>query len=121
VPAVVLVSVEPLAYREAIAGALRLLRPGVAVVEAARADRDAAIARLRPALVVCNGAAAAGAAAVWLQLYPGGGDGALLVEAGRARRVAAPGLDGLVALVDRAAARGPSPAAGRPGGGAPGP
>lgn len=70
----VLVVNELRAYREALAGALTHLRPGLRVQLLEPAVLDDTAAQLRPALVVCSqlSAAAGTHAGAWLLLYPEG-------------------------------------------------
>jgi hypothetical protein len=69
----VLVANEPNVYREAIAEALRELRPHVEVSTAEPGDLDREIGRLEPHLVVCSRiSTAVEAVRAWVLLYPDG-------------------------------------------------
>ncbi len=76
----VLVANEPRAYREALAGALTHLRPGLRVQLLEPAVLDDTAAQLRPALVVCSqlSAAVRTHAGAWLLLYPEGAERAAI-------------------------------------------
>ena len=102
----VLIANEPRAYREVLAAALPELRPGLRVERADPADLDAAVARLRPALVVCSRLTEAvrSSAPSWIVLYPGGENRADARVGGAERTVAHPALDDVLALVDAALA-----------------
>ena len=67
-----LVANEPRSYRQAIAAALRQLRPHVEVVAVEPDEMDRCIARLRPDLVICSRLTEAVEAVplCWVLLYP---------------------------------------------------
>ena len=108
-PLRVVVAHEPRAYREALAAALRELRPALDVAVVEPADLAAAVAGRPPDLLVCDGSdeRAMARARAWVLLYPGGArrvetsvDGERTVAAGLC-------LAGLLALVDRVGERVP--------------
>ena len=101
----VLVANAPRLHREAFAAALGRLRPGAEVVAVAPASLAAEVGRRRPDAVVCGRPPAEGEAAVpvWVQLYPGGADVAVVRAGGEATARARPTLAELAALLDRAA------------------
>jgi len=80
-----LVGNEPCAYREALAGALQLLRPELDVRLVAPEELDGAVRELRPHLVVCSRLSRAirSGPVVWVLLYPDGQGQAVLSLAGR--------------------------------------
>ncbi len=102
----IIIANEPRAYREAIAAVFAQLRPHAEVLLVEPDELDGCLARLAPQLVLYSRASAAveGGAAGWVLLHP---DGAARVEvavAGRRESLGGIELDGLLALVDRAAA-----------------
>ncbi len=110
-PPRVVVAHEPRAYREALAAALAVLRPGAEVLAVDPEALDRAVARSAPALVFCGELTAAvrAAAAAWVVLCP---EGAAVVATNLAEeRDAAPdlGLARALALLDLAAGLAPAP------------
>jgi hypothetical protein len=98
----ILFSNQPLAYREAMAAAVQMLRPATEVTVGDPHDLDAEIDRLQPQLVVCNGLtdSVRHRALAWVVLYP---DGQSLVTcniAGREHHSAGIDLSGLLWVVD---------------------
>jgi hypothetical protein len=100
----IVVGIEPRAYREAIAAALATERPQDEVVAVEPGALDAALATLRPDLVICSRlTAAVERGAAWIELYPGGSSGAN-VGIGRERtQLSELDLPALTRLIDRAA------------------
>lgn len=104
-PIRILVAHEPPACREALAAAIRLLRPGAEVTQAIPADADAAILRDRPDLVFCSRLSDAVRCRVgaWALIRPG--ERRRVVTCVVGERAAADDLDlaATLALVDRVA------------------
>jgi hypothetical protein len=102
----VLVAHEPRAYREALAAALRALRPEAEVVVVEPQDLDGEASRRRPDLVFCSrlGEPVRSRARAWALLYPGGARRVETCVAGRRAAAADLGLAAALALLDRAAA-----------------
>lgn len=99
----VLVANGPLAYRGAIAEALRCLRPDAEVVDTDPEDLPTEASHLRPHLVVGDDRSAleSSGAPAWILLYP---DGACRVEicvAGRHTTATDLDFDDLLAVVDQ--------------------
>ena len=84
-PVRVLLANEPCSYREVVAGALRLVRPGLDVFAVDPDDVDDAIRRSAPHLVVCSrlSPAVQTGPLAWVLLYPEGQRRAVLSLAGR--------------------------------------
>ncbi len=100
----VLVSNEPRSYREAIASALQMLCPHAEIV-ARGDDLDAAVAAVRPDMVICNRATAlARTAHAWIELYPDGARAATIGVSGACNAVPGIDLGALAMLIDRIAA-----------------
>ncbi len=94
---------EPRAYRDAIAGALRCLHPGLAIAALEPAELLPRLRCARPALVIyseVDPAVELGAPAS-VQLYPGGAGHAVIDLAGQRTTVADFALDDLLALIGR--------------------
>ena len=106
----ILLANDPRSYREALAAAVAMLRPGLNVCLGDPAALAADVARLAPALVVCSRIddtmRAVGTA--WVLLYPDGARYAATNHGGREEVRGDFSLPDLVALVDRVA---PPPAA----------
>jgi len=104
----VLVSNEPRAYREAIASALQMLCPHAEIVvrgDDLGDDLDAAVAAVRPDMVICNRATAlARTARAWIELYPDGARSATVGVSGACDAVPGIDLGALATLIDRIAA-----------------
>jgi hypothetical protein len=100
----VLVACEPRSYREAIAAAFRLLRPGVAVFEAEEENLDREVGRLVPDLVVCSVLTASVEHRVpnWVELYPGHGSRSVVSLHGQRSTVEEIQLSDLLSVMDRA-------------------
>jgi hypothetical protein len=116
----VLVAVEPGTYRDAIAAALALLRPGTSVVAVDPADLAAALLAHHPALVFLSDPAPAVEAEVpaWVLLHPSGANRAIATLGSAREEIDQPRLADLVALLDRALTL-VAPASGAGLGGAP--
>lgn len=98
----VLVANDPCTYREAIANALRELRPHVEVraVEPDGLDRE--VERLRPHLAVSSRLTAAMESLLaWIVLYPNGENRAEINTAGERVAVANVGFDHLLSTIDK--------------------
>ena len=91
-------------YREVLTGTLRTLRPDVPVRSVAPADLDAAVACLRPWLVICSALSSVveELAPAWIMLNPDEEPATLVSVAGERRVIPHPTLDELVELVDAA-------------------
>ena len=100
------VVVATAASRDPIATALALSRPEVAVVQVEPEALGAAVARLRPRLVIHDAPdeVVETRVAAWVLLHPDGENTAVVSLAGTRRTVRCPGLADLLAAVDAAAA-----------------
>ena len=100
----VLVALEPGTYRDAIAAALALLRPGTGVIAVDPADLAAALLTHHPALVFLSDPAPAVEAEVpaWVLLHPSGANRAIATLGSVREEIDQPRLADLVALLDRA-------------------
>jgi hypothetical protein len=102
---VVLLANEPRAYREALAGALQIMRPLAEVVVADPESLDREVRRLAPSFVVCSRLTAAVKASVpaWVELYPGDGPSSAETSVGGEHAtVEIMNLEALLSLFDRA-------------------
>ena len=111
----VLVAHEPTSYREALAAVLPELRPRLRAHLVEPAELEAALGRLRPAVVVCSrlSAAVRAHAAAWVLLYPDGEDRLAVGGVPAPYRLAHPRLADVLAALDAAVAAGgttPAPA-----------
>ena len=99
----VLIANEPRSYREAIAAAIRRLRPRVEVILVEPDELDAGVERLRPALVVCSRATGRVERGVpaWIELYPDLGSRSVVSAGGERSTVEDMGLPDLLRVVDR--------------------
>jgi hypothetical protein len=98
----VLVANEPRAYREAITGILRELRPHIEFNAIEPDALDGEVARLRPHLVVCSRITGAVRALWgWIMLYPDGENRAVISTAGERVTVENIGFDDLLSTIDR--------------------
>ncbi|HZY64457.1 MAG TPA: hypothetical protein VFE21_01070 [Rubrobacteraceae bacterium] len=68
----ILVANDPTSYRQAIAAALRELRPNVEVIETEDGDLNREVSRSRPGLVLCSRVTEPVKDLVpnWIELYP---------------------------------------------------
>ena len=100
----VLVALEPSTYRDAIADALALLRPGAGVVAVDPSDLAAALVAHHPALVFLSDPAPAVEAEVpaWVLLHPSGANRAVATLGSAREEIDQPRLADLLALLDRA-------------------
>ncbi len=98
----VLLANEPRAYREAIAGVLRELRPHIEVDAVGPDGVVDEVARLRPQMVVCSQITVALQALVgWVMLYPDGENRAEIFTAGELVTVDNVEFGDLLSLIDR--------------------
>ena len=98
----VLVANEPCAYREAITGVLRELRPHIEVNAVEPDGLDGEVARQRPHLVVCSRITVALQALLgWIMLYPDGENRAEFFTAGELMSVENVGFGDLLSFIDR--------------------
>src|SRR5918997_2746652 len=99
----VLVACELLSYRQALATALRELRPGAEVFEAEKEDLDREVERLGPDLVVCSRLTARveDHAASWVELYPYHGRRSVVSVLGERSTVEEIQLSDLLSIIDR--------------------
>ena len=104
-PCRILVAHEPLAYREAPAGVLRVLHPHAEVAVVAPADLDEEVERRRPDVVFCSrlSQAVRAQARAWALLYPSGERVVETCVAGERALADDLSLDAALALVDRVA------------------
>lgn len=98
----ILVANEPLAYREVIASALRLLRPGLAVRICEPDLLREEVTGLDPVLVVASCPRDVGVEAdcVWVALYPDGNSYSIVSSGGEDVLHGSPDLDHILTLVD---------------------
>lgn len=96
---------EPRCYREAIAAALRELRPEVEVHDVEAADLDAEVLRLQPEMVICSALtwSVATTPLSWVVLYPDGGSRTELCVAGERTTLENAEFSHLLAAVDETA------------------
>ncbi len=94
----------PRAYREAIASAIRALRPNVEVETTDPEELDAGIRRFAPDVVVCSEATeiVRSNVPIWIELYPEHGSRSIATVAGEREEYAEIQLPDLIAIVDRA-------------------
>lgn len=99
----VLVANDPGAYRDAIARALRVMRPDVEILDVAPAELDGEYARVRPALTVCSRLTRVVESGMtdWIELYPDGVSVAHFSAGGERLTLARPDFDLILSLVDR--------------------
>ncbi len=98
----VLVANEPCAYREAITGVLRVLRPDIEVDAVDPDGLDGEVARLRPHLVVCSRITVAQQALLgWVMLYPDGENRAEIFTAGERITLDNVEFGDLLSFIDR--------------------
>ncbi len=104
-PCRIIVAHEPLAYREALAGALSALRSHAEVAIVAPADLDDEVERRLPDLVFVGrlSQAVQAHARAWVLVYPGGERVVETCVAGERVLAADLSLDAALALVDRVA------------------
>ena len=97
-----IVANEPRSYREAVAHAIRALRPDVEVHSVRPEELDTEVSRLRPEMVVCSRATerVRREVQVWVELYPGHGSSSRVSVAGRAAAAEGMELPNIVTLVD---------------------
>ena len=100
----ILLTNEPRSYREAIAGAIRALKPNTEVFVAGSEELDAEVKRLSPQLVVCSRATPTVElrSLVWVELYPGHGSISTVSIDGERSTVVGIELGDLLSTVDRA-------------------
>ena len=103
----VLLANEPRSYRQAMAGALRALRPCLEVAETEQAALDLELRRSVPQLVICSRATPAvqGAAPAWVELYTDHGPFSYVVIGEERSTVSEIELADILLIVDRALAR----------------
>jgi len=98
----VVVANEPLAYREALAAMLRVIRPNVETVVVAPDELDHAAALHEPRVVVCSKLSEAIEGRSWALLYPQGANWSELSIAGKSTRLHHVDLAQLLAFIDQA-------------------
>jgi hypothetical protein len=100
----VVVANEPLACREALAAAVRLLRPEILVATIEQVARDRSAPDQSWQVAICSDPTDAirALASRWVVLYPDGENRACIHVAGRETTCAAPGLADLLAVIDEA-------------------
>ena len=99
----ILVACELRSYREAIASAFRVLRPGVEVFEVEEEDLDREVGRLDPDLVVCSRLTARveNHAPNWVELYPDYGPRSVVSVRGERSTIEEIQLSDLLSIVDK--------------------
>ena len=100
----VLLANVPRAYREAIASAIRALRPNVEVETTEPDELDGRIRRFAPDVVVCSEATeiVRSNVPIWIELYPEHGSRSIATIGGERKEYAEIQLPDLIAIVDRA-------------------
>ncbi len=100
----ILLTNEPRSYREAIAGAVRALKPNTEVFVAGPENLDAEVKRRSPHLVVCSQATplVERRSLVWVELYPDHGSISTVSIDGERSTVVDIELADLLITVDRA-------------------
>ena len=100
----VVVANEPLASREALAAAMRLLRPEILVATIEQVAHDQSVPPQSWHVVICSDPTDAirALASCWVVLYPEGENRARINVAGRETICTAPGLADLLAVIDEA-------------------
>ena len=100
----ILVANEPLVYRDVLGSQLPRLRPGLTILVVDPAELDAAVARLRPRLVICSELTdrIRQFATAALELDPLGTNRAVLTVDGQHQVLLNPRLTDLLAAVDTA-------------------
>ena len=98
----ILVACELKSYRESIASAFRVLRPGVEVFEIEEEDLDREVERLAPDLVVCSRLSQRVEVRVpnWVELYPGCGSRSVVSQRGERSTFEEIELSDLLSIVD---------------------
>jgi hypothetical protein len=108
----ILVANDPALYRDLLGSQLPRLRPNLAVLLVDPADLNAAVARLRPQLVLCSEVTdsirQSATAAIVLDSH--GTNRAILTGEGQHQVLLNPGLTDLLAAVDAAIGQGPGTA-----------
>ncbi len=100
----VLLANEPGTYRSLLATELPFLRPNLRVLEINPAELDAAVTRLRPAMVICSRVLekVRGVEFAILVLYPEGEDRLIGSDSGTTQAMVSPRLSDLLSAIDRA-------------------
>ena len=100
----VLLANEPRSYRQAIAGVLRALHPGIEVDEADQATLDREVLRTAPRLVICSHATplVQGASPAWVELYTDHGPLSSVFVGGERKTVRGMELPDILAVLERA-------------------
>ncbi len=98
-----MVASELQSYRQALAAALRELRPGVEVFEVEEDDLDREVERLSPDLVVCSRLTSRieDRAPSWVELYPNHGARSVISVLGERSTVEEIQLSDLLSIIDR--------------------
>ena len=106
----ILVANDPRAYRDVIAGVLRVLFIDAEVITAEPDEVDAAILELTPQIVVCSTLTDTVETHIpaWILLYPGGTGVAVLSIAGQRTSVDGIEFEGLLTLVRQASELSPA-------------
>lgn len=98
----VLITIEPRSYREAIGGAIGMLRPNVTVTVAGPRELESEAIRLSPEMVISSAPSpsALGSRLAWIEFLPYTYPQAKLCLAGRHSEVEEVELDDLLSVVD---------------------
>ncbi len=101
----VLIANEPKAYREAFAGALRIIRPNAQIVEVRAEHLDREVKRFKPDVVLCSDVSRAveSTAQSWILLYPENERVVMVRAAGELSTARDVELEDIVSLVDKTA------------------
>ena len=100
----ILLTNEPRSYREAIAGAIRAIKPNTEVFVAGPEELDAKVEHLSPQLVICSRATPTVElrSLAWVELYPDHGSISTVSIDGERSTVVGIDLADLLSTVDRA-------------------
>ena len=103
----ILIGNEPRAYREAIAAALRVIRPNASSVLVEPGDLDGEVRRVKPHLVVCSSSSTTieDHAQSWVMLYPDGRSEAIISLDGKTTTVPNVEFTTLLEVLDKLAQR----------------
>jgi len=103
----ILLANEPRSYRQAIAGVLRELHPGLEVAETKQATLDRELRRGVPQLVICSRATPSvqGTAPAWIELYTDHGPLSSVAVGDESSTVPGMDLDDILRIVDQILSR----------------
>ena len=101
---------EPYAYREVIAGAVRVIRSDIEVMVVEPLKLDGAVGDFKPDIVICSAATKTvkSEVRVWVELYPKLGAQSTVSIGGECSEIAGIQLSDLLSIVDSATQRIPN-------------